>query len=474
MVVAIKKSISQKICLLPILITLLIGVNSCIDRPSFISESELKVSRDTVAFDTLFTRQNQTGTYPISVTKLIYIKNPEDQWVKADFEIAGGGESSFSMNIDGLSGPKIEQLEIAPKDSVFVFIQCRLEANNETKPAIIMDSLITRVSTGTSKVILTAWGWDAHYLKDSVIHNSLTLSDKTKPYVFIGNIVVAPNSTLTVNPGVRLYASAYTGIYVFGNTIWQGNAQERIIIRGDKPLTWTDKLPSQWGGIYFAPGATGSFEYADITNASIGIRADSTALGNAPCVSLKQCKIQYCGQACLLGFGGAIEAENCLFADAGSYTFLGYHGGWYRFNHCTFSDFSYFSNRQDGHWGITNTMRDGLGKLLSSNDLTLKIENSIIWGYQKDEISTDKVDQSAWSTDFSYSNLKSLNSDNLLGGDNVTFNLDPVFNDYNEGDYTLDSTSTLLKKSNINTTLSVDLLGNTRNIPGDLGAYEYK
>jgi len=474
MVFKVKQNISLNMRLLLVLFFLLIGISSCIDRPSYVSESQLRISRDTVAFDTLFTRQSQTGTYPISVTKLIYIKNPEDLWVKADFEIAGGVESSFNMNIDGLSGPKIEQLEIAPKDSVFVFIQCRLEANNLTQPAIVMDSLIARVGTGTSKVILTAWGWDAHYLKDAVIQNTLTLSDKTKPYVFIGNIVVAPNSTLKINSGVNLYASAYTGIYVFGNTNWQGSAQERISIRGDKPVAWTDKLPSQWGGIYFAPGATGNFEYADITNASIGIRADSTALGNAPCVSLKQCKIQFCGQACLLGFGGAIEAENCLFADAGSYTFLGYHGGWYKFNHCTFSDFSYFSNRQEGHWGITNTMRDGLGKLLSSNDLTLKIENSIIWGYQKDEVSTDKVDQSAWNTNFSYSNLKSLNSDNLLSGDNITFNIDPIFTDYYEGDYTLDSSSTLLNKSNINSTLPIDILGNPRTIPGDLGAYEYK
>lgn len=472
MVFKVKQNISLNMRLLLVLFFLLIVIISCIDRPSYVSESQLKISRDTVAFDTLFTRQSQTGTYPISVTKLIYIKNPEDRWVKADFEIAGGVESSFNMNIDGLSGPKIDQLEIAPKDSVFVFIQCRLEANNLTQPAIVMDSLIARVGTGTSKVILTAWGWDAHYLKDSVIQNTLTLSDKTKPYVFIGNIVIAPNSILKVNSGVKLYASAYTGIYVFGNTNWQGSAQERISIRGDKPVAWTDKLPSQWGGIYFAPGATGNFEYADITNASIGIRADSTALGNAPCVSLKQCKIQFCGQACLLGFGGAIEAENCLFADAGSYTFLGYHGGWYKFNHCTFSDFSYFSNRQDGHWGITNTMRDGLGKLLSSNDLTLKIENSIIWGYQKDEVSTDKVDQSAWNTNFSYSNLKSLNSDNLLSGDNITFNIDPTFTDYYEGDYTLDSSSTLLKNSNINSTLPVDILGNPRTIPGDLGAYQ--
>ncbi len=464
----------QKERLLPLLLVFLIGISSCIDRPSYVSESKLAVSRDTVAFDTLFTRQNQTGTYPISVTKLIYIKNLEDRWVKADFEIAGGSESSFNLNIDGISGPKIEQLEIAPKDSVFVFIQCRLEANNLTQPAIVMDSLIARVGTGASKVILTAWGWDAHYLKDSVIQNTLTLSDKTKPYVFIGNIVVAPNSTLKVNSGVKLYASAYTGVYIFGNTEWNGTAQERIAIRGDKPVAWTDKLPSQWGGIYFAPGATGNFLYTDITNASIGIRADSTALGNAPCVSLKQCKIQYCGQACLLGFGGAIEAVNCLFADAGSYTFLGYHGGWYKFNHCTFSDFSYFANRQEGHFGLTNAMRDGLGKLISSNDLTFKIENSIIWGYRKDEVSTDKVEQSQWNIDFSYSHLKSLNSDKLLDGENVTFNTDPKFTDENEGIYTLDSTSTLLKKSNINSTLPVDLLGNTRSFPSDLGAYEYK
>ena len=66
-------------------------------------KNTLAFSQDTVWFDTVFTRK-PGSTYPISVTKIVSIKNPENLPVKANFILAGGAQSQFRVSIDGESG----------------------------------------------------------------------------------------------------------------------------------------------------------------------------------------------------------------------------------------------------------------------------------------------------------------------------------------------------------------------------------
>lgn len=449
-------------------------LNACIKTPEFTQNSQLQFSTDSILFDTIFTRQTQTGNYPISVTKLLSVKNSSDFWVKADFKIAGGASSPYSINIDGIAGNEISQLEIAPKDSVFVFVQCKLEANNETQPLLVLDSLYAQVGNQSSKLILAAYGWDAHYVRDTILPNNTVWSDKTKPYVIIDGAFVAPNSKFTIEKGVQIFASARTGIYVFGRLEMNGTAEERISIRGDKPIEATKTYPNQWYGMYFAPGGTANIAYSDITNAIVGLRTDSQALGNDPCVVLKNTRIQYCGQACLIGVSGAIKAENCLFADAGSYSFLGYFGGSYQFNHCTFTDYSFFTNRNGGHFGLTNTLRDGNGFLIATLPLDIQIQNSIIWGYKREEIAIDRSESSPFDLNNTrYNLLKTQDELEFFKGNQNILNRDPEFVSTANGDYHLGPTSGAIDQIPL-LSLPIDLEGNIRKTPTDIGAYEHQ
>src|SRR5574343_733498 len=114
--------------LIGILSILISSFSSCIKTPEFSQNSKLKFSKDTVYFDTIFTRK-PGSTYPISVTKLVSIKNTENKWVKATLKLGGGRNSFYKFNVDGIAGPEVKDLEIGPKDSAFVFVQCALEAN---------------------------------------------------------------------------------------------------------------------------------------------------------------------------------------------------------------------------------------------------------------------------------------------------------------------------------------------------------
>lgn len=471
----------MKICFknrtLTFLVCLVALFNSCIDESIYSGSTLLKFSKDTVLFDTIFTRQ-PGSIYPISVTKIISVKNTENAWVKANFNLGGGIKSPYKMNIDGVAGKEIKNLEIGPQDSVFVFIQCALEANNQINPALVLDSLIATVGQTSSKVMLAAYGWDAHYLKDSIIPNNTNWTDTKKPYVIIGNILVLENNTFNISEGVQVYTSAaqpnrFTGILIQGNFKVNGSESKRVTFKGDKPVFATKTLPNQWGGIYFFPGAKGNFKYAEITNAIIGIRADSIGNGANPTVELEQCKIQYCGQACLIGVTSNIKATNCLFADAGSYTFLAFLGGTYAFNHCTFAEYSGYTSRQKGHFAITNTQRNENGVLLNSKPLTTFIYNSIIYGGSFDEVYIDKVSNTAFNVTSESNIIKFTNTDKFFDPTINFINKKPKFIDISIGNYALDTLSDAIGKAQVSSpAVTIDINGKQRKSIPDLGAYE--
>lgn len=462
---------------LPRIVALAIGLISlwfigCKPETYYSEKNTLAFSQDTVWFDTVFTRK-PGSTYPISVTKIISIKNPEKQPVKANFTLASGAQSQFRVSIDGESGTTFQDIEIDAKDSVFIFVQCKLEPNNNTLPVIVLDSLIAEINGQKKNTKLAAYGWDANYYHDTIFDQDVTWTDNGKPYVIVGYMGLTQGSTMNINAGVQVFASARSSIYVGGTLNIKGTTNKRVSIRGDKPVWETQFLPNQWGGIHFLIGSTNNtIRYADITNATIGVRVDSLPVNGTDNLILTNTKIQYCGQACLLGITAHIKATNCLFADAGSYSFLGLLGGKYNFNHCTFAEYSGISARTDGHFGVTNTLRNSNGQLLKHEPLQCVMNNSIVFGYNKEELELDQTNLSPFVFDLENNLLKSQNPNSILTKPN-TLNKDPRFVDTDRGNYQIDSLSAGYKKAAIfGSPVVDDLLGITRKSQPDLGCYE--
>jgi hypothetical protein len=460
---------------------LLLCMGGCKPEQFFTSNNTLIYSKDTVWFDTVFTRKTGS-TYPISVTKIISIKNPESLPVKANFKLAGGEASQFRVAIDGESGTQINNIEINGKDSVFVFVQCKLEPNNTNLPSIVLDSLIADVNGKTTNTKLAAYGWDANYYHDTIFDQNITWINNGKPYVIVGYLGVAQGATLTINAGVSVYSSypyrdvngnLLSSIYVFGTLKINGTAQNRVKMLGNNLYSEFNFKPNQWGGIRFLVGSTNNkIQFADITNATISIRVDSLPINAQNNLTLQNTRVQYCGQACLLGITAHIDATNCLFADAGSYTFLGLLGGKYAFNHCTFGEYSGIASRTDGHFAITNTLRNGNGVLLKHTSLDCQMYNSIVYGYNKEELEIDQTNLSPFNFNAENNLLKSQNPNGILVKPN-TLNKDPKFLDTDRGNYQIDSTSAAYKKATtFGTPIPIDLLGNTRKSLSDLGCYE--
>ncbi|MFM7764045.1 MAG: hypothetical protein ACKO6I_00175, partial [Sphingomonadales bacterium] len=182
-------------------------------------------------------------------------------------------------------------------------------------------------------------------------------------------------------------------------------------------------------------------------------------------------KVQYCGQACLAGITAHIRATNCLFAQSGSYSFLGLLGGKYDFRHCTFASYVNYTTRQDGHFALTNTLRDGNGKILDTKPLECNAYNSVIYGDLLEELLIDKGGSAAFTTDFS-GNLMKSKSKPFAGPTNI-YNRDPLFKNINAGDFTPDTLSPLQNAGILLTPpVTIDLDGKPRIGVPDIGAFE--
>jgi hypothetical protein len=449
----------------------LVLLASCRKDRFFSGSTRLAYSADTVWFDTVFTRKQGTA-YPVSVTQIAWVKNNENGIVKASFRLGGGANSAYRINVDGVPGPDISNLEIPARDSVFVFIQCSLEPNGQTGPAIVLDSIISVVNGTEQKMLLGAFGWDAHYFHNEQLPCGGEWNDKTKPYVIVDNVEVPVGCTFTIREGVQVYNSARSCFFVSGNLQVKGSATERVVFTGDKPVFQATLLPNQWVGIHLLRGSSGSkFQYADIRNATIGVRVDSLPVSSPRNLELENCRIMYCGQACLAGITAHISAVNSLFAEAGSYTFLGLLGGNYDFKHCTFANYTSFTNRQDGHFAITNTLRDGNGKILATRDLQCSNLNSVIYGSLAEELLLDKGGAALFNTDFRGNFIRSKSKPfSVL--DN-TYNKDPLFKDAYKSDFRPDTLSPLRNAGILlSPAVTVDVLGNARIGIPDVGAFE--
>jgi hypothetical protein len=117
-------------------------------------------------------------------------------------------------------------------------------------------------------------------------------------------------------------------------------------------------------------------------------------------------------------------------------------------------------------------LRNGNGVLLKHAPLSCAMNNSIVFGYNKEELEIDQTNLSPFVFDVENNLLKSQNPNGILTQPN-TLNKDVKFVDTDRGNYQIDSTSAAYKKAaTFGSPVVTDILGNTRKSQPDLGCYE--
>ncbi|MDD3741476.1 MAG: hypothetical protein PHH30_09555, partial [Bacteroidales bacterium] len=322
-------------------ITLILN-NSCQKNPFTTNpDDKLIFSTDTIHFDTVFTTMG-------SATEYFTIKNPnKSKSLKLDkIYLAKKNSSVYRLNIDGYSVNEITDYELAPGDSIFIFVEVTVDPNRDEM--IEKDSVVFISNGNVQDVKLIAYGQDITLINGQYISYD-TIWSSDKPVVIYNSALVEENITLTVMAGTKVYMHRGSSLFIGGTLKVMGETNNRVLFTGDRLEEYYSEIAGQWGafvedvygnttrifgGIYLMPGSHNSeISNADIKNGIIGLQVDSCVTPGVPTVKLKNTNIENSKIAGLYALGAHIEAENCVFANSGQYNVACIIGGQYSFIH---------------------------------------------------------------------------------------------------------------------------------------------
>lgn len=475
-----------------------IVIFSCRKDADFIEDGSAKISfsTDSISFDTVFTTIG-------SSTQNFRIYNPHKDPIKiSSIRLNGGTASNFRINIDGLSGNNFENVEIAAKDSLFAFIEVTVNPDNSLNPFVIEDFIEFNTNGNNQRVILTAWGQNAIYYtptsfntglpdftcltgpcSDAVPPVDITWNNRL-PIVVYGYIAIDTLDKLTIEAGTRIHFHNSGGMWVYrGGTLnVNGTKEKPVIFRGDRLDPAYDDVAGQWDRIWINEGATNSINYALIQNAFIGIQAEALFLNGNPTqlgdLKLKNTIIKNCSGSGLLSAYFNIVAENVVIADCGeNNTVLQALGNW-RFDHCTFANYSSGTGRETPAVFVKNNYTVGNSLLVDTPSVLIR--NSIIYGNLDSEFNIEIINNGSSDVNVINSILKTdENTSNANKYTSIIKNPpNEIFNDADGGDFELYDNSRARNQGNLNVgiTVPLDLNGNSRTSDGspDIGAYEFQ
>lgn len=463
------------------ILLLVILFSSCRKDPFFDPQSfELSFSSDTVYFDTVFTARG-SATYSFKV-----YNNSRSPVTLSNISLGKGTSSSFILNVDGTAGMSVPNVEIAGRDSLYIFAQVSIDPLNANSPLVVTDSVVFEVFGKRQHVQLVAWGQDAHYFRPefdtpglppySIIAqtNQNITWPNDKPYVIYGYAVIDSAAILNIDPGVRIHFHKNSGLWVYkaGTIKVNGTKDLPVTFQGDRLEPEYREEPGQWDRILVNDGSMDNeFNYAIIKNGFIGIQAEVLP----PTAYLSSLKINntiiknMSSAGIFTRFYDKITGYNDLIYNCGQYALAVTLGGTYDFTHLTIGNYWNAGSRKTPSVYINNFNE------VQSLPLDFTLSNSIIYGDQENEFIADVKNNP------SYKLRNCLVKSTLPFTDAAHFeqilvNSDPEFENRQELNYTLKSTSPAIDKGNITYTgtLMFDLDNKTRVVNGipDLGAFE--
>ena len=464
------------------------------------SSARVSFSQDSVLFDTVFTTIG-------SATRQIRVRNLNSQKINiSSVRLEQGTSSPFIMNVDGVSGKAVNNVEILANDSVFIFIQVNVNPTLPTSlsPFIIQDKILFDINGNQQSVALEAWGQDAHYhypnkaiqyqtgfLPYSTVSSLTTAITVTwgggalgqpnddKPHVVYGWLVVDSLQKLVINSGVKVYFHQNAGLWVYryGTLQVNGTFGNEVIFQGDRREADYADLPGQWDRIWINEGHTDNYiNYAIIKNGFIGLQADILLNASQPTkVKLTNTIIKNCSKWGLYTSAFNIWAANNIICNCKEYCAAITNGGNAVFLQNTFAN--YFN--KDGGRGTQPCVHldnyDGTN--ISKYD-SLYFGNCIIDGSAGNELEFD-VRTPTFPTKIFQFNSCLLKTSAITGTTSVSnvYNQSAQFVDAANYNFKLKTTSAAKGIGNTTFTLSYPVLNTDisnilRSTPPNAGAYE--
>lgn len=470
------------------------------DFDTVASSGNLQFSKDTVYLDTVF-KNIGSSTYQLKV----FNKSKNDITIPT-IQLENGLNSKYRMTVDGSSGNNgklFTDVTLLAKDSMYIFIETNadiVDANPTTflyTDKILFDSgsnqqavnLVTLVqdaiflfpsknTDGTKETItIEDQKIEGFYLdeNDAINGNELIFTDQ-KPYVIYGYATVPENKTVQFNAGSRVFFHAKSGLLVGKNATLHINGkpsataklENEVIFEGDRLKPEYSNIAGQWGRIWLANGSINhSINHITIKNATEGLYIQNT---NQSTTLIQNTQIYNCVNYGILAENATIKGINIAINGSGKANLNASYGGNYAFTHCTFNNnwnnFSQVSVSLSNSKKETNEFKD-----LSQANFT----NCIIYGSYSNELLLNKNQNSVFNFNFTNCLIKSNSKEITTDTEhfvNIILNENPKFFNISKNQLHIDKTSSAFAKGNPASIIPIDIIGNTRTLPPDLGAYQ--
>jgi len=486
------------------LLALLTFFTSC-RKDKLISDSgaKLEFSRDSVLFDTVFT---QIG----STTKLFTVHNKNKGTLMiSSLKLARGSASFFRLNVDGQPGKSFTDIEIPAQDSIYVFVEVTIDPSFDpsVSPFIYRDSILFETNGNNQDVDLIAFGQNAYYhMPDKKIIfsntqalyygiepcNATWLNDK--PHLVYGYTVVDSGCNLTIQAGTKVYLHNSAGIWVyrFGSIQVNGTQSNPVIFQGDRLEAEYKDLPGQWDRIWINEGSNNNIiNYAVIKNGFIGIHAGYSVLdgyggstintSDPKHLYLSNTIIQNCSFAGILAHYYNITGGNDVISNCGKYLGVFQYGGSYSFKQSTFANYWSQTNNSGGSQTRTtpsfffNNYVDATFPLPFDS---LWFGNCILGGNLGEEFQFDTTAMAGNLNKmmFDHCSMRTQINTSYPGHFQTIFNWYPDFVNAGAYDFHIGVNSsaggTGVSTPSAQGNWFIDIEGNFRNSPPDLGAYK--
>lgn len=475
--------------IIPILISLslaLLLVISACRKDDTINNSpsvRLEFSSDTLIFDTVFTSIG-------SITEQIRVHNTSDEKINISrIRLAGGPESRYSINVNGLAGNDFQNIEIRGNDSIYIFAKVTINPNDATAPFVISDSIVFDINGNQQDVDLVAWGQNARYILWDTDRPNLprykivagegvdTTWTNELPIVVYGYAVVDSTGSLTINAGTKVHFHNGSGLWIYkgGSLKVMGTQEEPVYFQGDRLESFYTDLPGQWDRIWINEGAIDNqINYAVIRNGFIGLQAETLQqyMGNQ--LTLNNTIIENMSGAGILTRYYVIAAQNCVIANCGQYALALTLGGAYDFRHTTIANYWNYGVRNTASVYLNNYFLDENNQPVAY-PFEAYFGNNIMYGSQRNELVIDDT-VAEFKYTFDHCLIKTETNIALdTNFINCLKNQDPLFVDYRANDFRPDSLSPAIGagSTEVAATVPSDINGVSRLQSPDLGAYEW-
>lgn len=457
----------------------MLGLNGCIEDGFTASPSDQPVfSTDTLNMGMIFTEQPST-------THRFTVINPASKALNiSKISLSGDNAGLFRLNVDGFSGREFSDVEIRAKDSIYVFVETTLPANNRNVPVEVEAHLDFLTNGVTNSVVLTAQGRDVKRLRALEIAEDTRLTADIAYQIF-DSLVVKPGATLTVDPGVEMFFHDAAQMVVHGTLKAIGAQGNEIVMQGDRTGNVAadisfDLMSRQWDGLWFtSTSRDNELSYTHLCNTSYGVAVDGSEATEPVELTMINSRLRNSGDFGLRMIHANLRAYGCEIAEA-AYGALMLYGGEHTVNQCTLSNYYLFAaigspiltlgwtKNGDDYFEATDA---DLGKPFTKAEIC----NTIIYGLGKDISHGDLTDTDVY---LRRCLLKSEGTDdaNFL---ECVWGQDPLFRTVREDyyfDYRLQEGSPAIAAADATLVApqsATDRLGNQRGQEPDLGAYVY-